>query len=304
MRRVDRNSVTAPASLTTPSAAVARERANAAAYYATGAAAAFKFGKYRDFEVKAALLELFDDKCAYCELELGDSLNVEHFRPKGKVEDEPTHRGYWWLASTWENLLPSCVGCNQRRSQYLVTITTTDAEFAAFRRKKSTVTAGKGNHFPISGNRAFNASDSLAGEVHDILDPTVDDPDGFLAWSTTSTFSVVLPHPGEAAIGRRALATINVFALNRVKLVQSRTAVLQELRFQASEIERDLDNDARNGGVVFAVENAKRRVAELKRFCRADRPFSAMARAFVEEFAADLLSRVAGNEASGDQAAE
>ncbi|TBA34775.1 MULTISPECIES: HNH endonuclease family protein [Rhizobium] len=252
----------------------------------------------------SALRQLFEDKCAYCELDFGDALDVEHFRPKGKVEDEPAHRGYWWLALQWNNLLPSCVGCNQRRSQHLVTENTTEAEYASFRRKKPGMTAGKGNHFPISGTRAFDVGDSLPDEVHDILDPTVDDPDRYLKWSTTSSFSVVLPSHAEGSLSKRALATINVFALNRVKLVQSRTGVLRELKFQASEIERDLEEDAIQGGSDFAIQKATRRVAALERFCEPDKPFTAMARAFVKEFSIHLLGRIGvmadGGHAPGD----
>ncbi|TBA20972.1 hypothetical protein ELH66_08155 [Rhizobium ruizarguesonis] len=292
MRRVDRNAVQAPDSLMLPWAAVHKERTKAQAYYAAGAVTSFKFTKYKGFDVKAALLDLFNDKCAYCELELGDALNVEHFRPKGRVEGEPAHRGYWWLASEWENLLPACNGCNQRRSQHLVSEATTAKEYASFRRKKSETTAGKGDHFPISGTRAFNSGDSLAAEVHEILDPTVDDPERYLKWSTTSTFSVVLPSDSENLIGTRALATINVFALNRVKLVQSRTGTLRELRFQADAIERDLEEDARHGGLEFALANAQRRVDALERFCEPTSPFSAMARSFVKEFTNHLMGRM------------
>ncbi|PST20745.1 HNH endonuclease [Mesorhizobium plurifarium] len=294
MRRVNRNAVAAPASLTNPSAAVSTERSEAVAHYAATTSASYEFSKYKEFDVKFSLDKLFDNKCAYCEHQLGDGMEVEHFRPKGRVDGEPTHRGYWWLALQWENLLPSCAGCNQRRCQHLVTVTTTEAEYAALQGKKPRKTAGKGNHFPISGVRAFAPTDSLPDEDHDILDPTVDDPGQYLTWSTSTTFSIALPLTTDPAFAKRALATINVFALNRTKLVQLRTGLLRELRLRAVEIENDLAEDAANGGSQFAVRNALRGVDALRRYCEPDKPFSAMARVFVENFANRLSARVAG----------
>ncbi len=295
MRKVERSSVAAPASLTDPSAAVLSERSAAVTHYAAGLPdAAYGFSQYKGYDVKSALRKLFKSKCAYCEFHFIDAMDVEHFRPKGGVEGEPLHPGYWWLALQWDNLLPSCVGCNQRRKQHLVTVNTTELEYAAFQSKNPRKSAGKGNHFPVSGTRAFGPADSLSAETHDIIDPTVDDPELFLSWSTTSTFSVVLPPiaPSSPAHTKRGLATINVFALNRTTLVQLRTEVLRELRLQAVEIERDLEEDAVHGGSAFAVGNALRRVGALKRFCAPEKPFSAMATVFVEEFADRLLKRV------------
>ncbi|MBQ2262460.1 MAG: hypothetical protein II336_13945 [Loktanella sp.] len=242
--------------------------------------------------MKTSLGVLFDYKCAYCEFQLGDGMEVEHFRPKGRVDGEPLHRGYWWLALVWENLLPSCAGCNQRRRQHLITTTTTEAEYAVLQGKKPTETAGKGNHFPISGARAFVQSDSLSGEDHDILDPTVDNPEQYLTWSTGTTYSIVLPSLVDYASTRRALATINVFALNRTHLVQLRSGVLREMRLKATEIENDLAEDAAHGGSEFAIRNALRRVDALKRYCEPNKPFSAMARAFVKAFADSLATRI------------
>lgn len=71
-------------------------------------------------DLKWHLFGLSHDKCAYCESEVGitDYGQVEHYRPKGKVEedpkrgDDPGHPGYYWLAYDEKNLLPSCGLCN------------------------------------------------------------------------------------------------------------------------------------------------------------------------------------------------
>src|SRR5262249_45973388 len=66
-------------------------------------------------ELKWHLFELFHGKCAYCEHkpQAGYPGDVEHYRPKGKVDEDPNHPGYYWLAYDPRNLLPSCSRCNQ-----------------------------------------------------------------------------------------------------------------------------------------------------------------------------------------------
>ena len=80
---------------------------------------AFEFHAYKADEVKRRLEDLFHGKCAYCESFYAAQapVDIEHYRPKGAVEDDPDHPGYWWLAMAWENLLPSCIDCNRRRRQ-------------------------------------------------------------------------------------------------------------------------------------------------------------------------------------------
>lgn len=55
-------------------------------------------------------------KCCYCErsdLPPKREPDLEHFRPKSEVTEDPSHPGYWWLAYEWENYLISCKWCNQ-----------------------------------------------------------------------------------------------------------------------------------------------------------------------------------------------
>ncbi len=78
------------------------------------------------------LVNVFHDKCAYCETRMARSTyHAEHYRPKGgvkyRIDDQKKlrhataadgtdkivdHPGYFWLAYNWRNLLPSCQFCN------------------------------------------------------------------------------------------------------------------------------------------------------------------------------------------------
>ena len=73
----------------------------------------FSQGIWKD--LKWHLFELFNGKCAYCESKVLhiDHGSVEHFRPKGKVDEDPAHPGYFWLAYSIKNLLPTCTHCNE-----------------------------------------------------------------------------------------------------------------------------------------------------------------------------------------------
>ena len=73
---------------------------------------------YRD-TVVTELFDLYKNKCAYCERNRGDELQVDHFRPKkARTRGDLKYRqpGYYWLAYEWSNLLPLCSKCNQKKS--------------------------------------------------------------------------------------------------------------------------------------------------------------------------------------------
>ena len=62
---------------------------------------------YKEDNLRAALEKLFHNKCAYCESHglAGFPWDVEHYRPKGRVAEDTTHPGYYWLAYTWTNCI-------------------------------------------------------------------------------------------------------------------------------------------------------------------------------------------------------
>jgi uncharacterized protein (TIGR02646 family) len=298
MRFVDRGGSDEPPSLKTPSDAVKDEMAEAIAFYKTynplkPKTKGYGFKEYKGYDVTLRLSDLFHNKCAYCESDLGDNLDVEHFRPKGGVTGETSHSGYWWLAHTWSNLLPSCTSCNRKRRQHLVTEAMTPDELTGLMATKARVSHGKANQFPIAGERAFRKTDQLAKEKPDLIDPTVDDPAPYLRWSKAGHHSVVLAQPQDPTETRRALSTISVFALNRVRLVQSRTRILNELRYQAAEIIEELKKEKAGGGVANEhLDRALKRVKAMRRKHGPDQPYSAMVKAFVDEFAKQLPGMV------------
>jgi len=61
--------------------------------------------KYRHSQIKQALVEMFNGKCAYCESKIThiDYAHIEHYKPKEKFKE---------LCFEWTNLLLACGICN------------------------------------------------------------------------------------------------------------------------------------------------------------------------------------------------
>lgn len=88
-------------------------------------------------ELKRWLLEnIFNGKCAYCEstVTVTDYGDADHYRPKASLSDTPDHKGYYWVAYDWHNLVPCCSRCN---------------------------TGGKRNLFPIAGRRVLSREEAV-----------------------------------------------------------------------------------------------------------------------------------------------
>ena len=73
---------------------------------------------YADHSVHRQLNKLYNGKCAFCESDVraGSAVQIDHYRPKNGVIEEPMHRGYYWLGYEWTNLLPICAKCNRSKT--------------------------------------------------------------------------------------------------------------------------------------------------------------------------------------------
>ena len=163
---------------------------------------------YAHREVTKALEKLFHAKCAYCERKIED-INVEHFRPAGRVAERQDHPGYYWLTYEWRNLYLSCPPCNQRRKDK--PRWEDPVEFPA---------AGKYDQFPVSDERtrAMRPEDDLCREQKLLIDPCIDDPEEYFGYDPFgSLISLRDPH---------GCKTIEVLNLNRRRLKAFRREVI------------------------------------------------------------------------------
>ncbi len=282
MIQVDRTRVAVPAVLDGVDSKGEQERQKAAAFYADpakfkkdGKFKNYDFEVYRDLEIKDRLNELFHGKCAYCEstYEATQPMDVEHYRPKGgyvveeggkKLLKQP---GYWWLAADWDNLLPSCIDCNRRRTQRFE-----DGEEASL---------GKQNLFPLheEGKRA-EKPDAEAQERPLLLHPCRDDPAQVLEFTKQG---VVRPHP-EAGPFQQAMAkqSIEVYGLRRSGLVSVRgERRLKLLGHGKSAIKFFKRLRAAPGNELHRQDLADA-LCILLEYRRAEEPYCLMSRQFVD----------------------
>lgn len=298
MRFVDRASVPVPQSLVAPAGATATERQSAIDYYGANPppTKAFGFEQYKHPDVVEALEKLFGGKCAYCESRYAamQPMDVEHFRPKGCVAGEK-HPGYWWLALAWENLLPSCTDCNRCRKQFIVDLGENGDVVVSNEKENS----GKKDAFPISGKvRACKPSDSLMAEGALLIDPTVQDPAQHLQWFMGNlSMPVVVAREVDGVKDPMAVASIEVYGLNRLRLVQERGTVLEDLASDFSDLRSDvgLAATAPPGGLRDALlAQIHLRMQKLRQKSETSRWYSAVAMAYVETAEAALKVELEG----------
>lgn len=166
---------------------------------------------WREADVRGVLRAHQGPVCAYCGTELGpnDPGDVDHFRPKARVEEDTEHPGYWWLAYDSRNLFLSCRICNSSR---------------------------KGSKFPLrEGSPRVHGPDDPSVEDPVLFDPRLDDPD--------ARWSVALGEDGHV-VGTlsgddRANTVARFFDLNRTALVRDRIKAIDAWRERIDQADRD-----------------------------------------------------------------
>ncbi|WP_127088256.1 endonuclease [Aquabacter cavernae] len=255
MRKVNRMSVPVPASLMGATSPGPKELDRArhhfrpstdtdAAAPAPKASASFTFSAYKGDDVRHALETLFHGKCAYCEAryEVSGPVDVEHFRPKKGLDRDKAHSGYWWLAATWTNLLPSCLDCNRRRYQQTPESLSSLSGLLDMQQKKGmrTLRTGKETCFPVSGVRvtgepaAHEMEIALQREEPLLLDPCSerDDPSQHLRFN--------IPRRGAGGATEKPIGVVFAAPVGAIG-----TGALPSYSHEVSKIE----DDARAAGI-------------------------------------------------------
>lgn len=264
---------------------------------------AYKFLRYKEFEVCQALDSLFHGKCAYCEspYRAVDALDVEHFRPKGGVSESKGHPGYWWLAAIWTNLLPSCPACNQRRKHAQYTPGMTLEEFERELQRAPTTLMGKGNAFPVKTNNwVATEGGDLAMEDPLLINPCERNPEQHLEWvfdrdpkvpiwEADPVLAFVRPRPTvDGGQDEYANASIAIYGLNRSGVVRERTELVKELqRVSLPVVDAVLDLASLADSPSAAADRLRNRLTEYKAnllsFAHPSKRYSGMASAYMHE---------------------
>ena len=273
----------------------------------------YAFEMYREPEVCRWLDRLFHEKCAYCESQYQASKcrNVEHYRPKGGVSGtKPRHKGYWWLANDWRNLVPSCIACNQRRRHafYRDGMTMDELRDAELQPKGELAKGGKGNIFPMRSPTTWVRSEGalLSDEDPLLIDPMERDPVSHLEWvfdwdrtrfiwHANPLLVVVRPLRSSGVDDPYGRASIDTYSLNRGGLFRTRMEHLARMRATACALQFAMYSEARAQGADLA--SSREEVVQQKRnfesYVQDDAPFLGMARAFRLEFERELARQAA-----------
>jgi len=229
------------------------------------------FAAYKKQPVKDALEGLFGTKCAYCESAYAHvgPMDVEHFRPKGGYLDEKgvlRKPGYYWLAASWENLLPSCIDCNRERKHFR---RGSDGKLV---KSKS----GKANRFPVApGTPRASCEAEVLAEQPLLLDPCNDNPGEHLRF-TANGWVMALPS-GAGAVSRKGAETIDVFGLTRDSLVNFR----RDLAVRAKDamvaiLDADRNVRAYPQDAALVVQLQRREASLQEGYLTQGQPFLAM----------------------------
>jgi hypothetical protein len=262
----------------------------------------FKFKAYKSKGVIEELGKLFSGKCAYCESRYAATqpVDVEHFRPKGGVlvidaspkpagkkaakrsapaaAPEPKFKlqtpGYYWLAATWDNLLPSCIDCNRERKQRIPD----ENDPKTFK----TLKVGKGNNFPLMDETRRRLSHtSRKREEPLILDPSLDQPERHLEFTEEG---IVRPALIKRKPSPKGEASIKVYALQRIGLVQERRARALLVLAQMERVREITEDFKRRPGDRQLEARLNREMEELKRYTKPEEEYAGMARQLIKKF--------------------
>ncbi|HEY6126515.1 MAG TPA: hypothetical protein VIV63_17810 [Steroidobacteraceae bacterium] len=233
----------------------------------------FKYKVYGDDLVRAAINDLYKFKCAYCETHYGVSqpVAVEHYRPKGEVIEGKARvkPGYYWLAATADNLLPSCTDCNSPRRQ---------PEPDGTERVR-----GKGNHFPLAkGSRRAKTPGGEKREVPLLLHPEKDEPEKHLEFLVASDrLGVVRAALINGIPSPKGEASIEVCALDRPRLVMDRRSEAMRLVSHLNNTRDWLRLHRSNPANPDFKKSFDRNIAELREMIGQGQKYLAMQKAIL-----------------------
>jgi hypothetical protein len=222
-------------------------------------------------------------------------MEIEHFRPKGETVTASgaiLFPGYWWRASTWENLLPSCIDCNRERWH--------DTGVGAYK-------YGKQNQFPLAaGSVHASVEADVAAEVPLLLDPSAEEPANHLQFFLRKGLggkdeSIVAPliddYGNEDPKGRKS---IDVYGLNRGGLRRSRDRQIIQLRLVLDMIGKDWLTAHREPDMqrraAAEVELRRRIRLVVSVYLHWQAPFAAASRAYFRQWQASLQSELTPSE--------
>jgi uncharacterized protein (TIGR02646 family) len=208
-------------------------------------------------------------KCWYVECKNpGTDDDIDHFRPKLGVKEEPAHPGYYWLAFDWTNLRLSCHRANRPRIN-----------------PEGAGTGGKGGHFPLVDPKArvFAPADENGQEVPALLDPTNALDVALLTFRQSGEVDLSPQYKGKPGPEAKLAASRLILHLDWPDFREARVVIYNKIERTVARGEREAPKEDFSGtepqshGFIDAVR-------DLKNAMKADEEYSAAAKVYVESF--------------------
>jgi uncharacterized protein (TIGR02646 family) len=212
-----------------------------------------------------ALLEQTDvrKKCWYTESKNpGTDDDVDHYRPKGAIEERKDHPGYWWEAFNWRNFRLSCHRANRLK-----------------RSGEAGETLGKGSHFPVldEGMRWMSPSAPCV-ESPALLDPTNPSDPQLLTFLSNGRVDLAPAFDEDAIARERVENSRRYLHLDWEDFVEERTSLFARVSSLIEEGNAAAMHAADDPG---AAQRLKKVAQDLIRLTKPDQYYSAAAIAYI-----------------------
>lgn len=165
-------------------------------------------------DVRGMLHAMQGRVCSYCGIRT-NGLDVEHFRPKGHIEGDPDHGGYWWLAYEATNYFLGCTVCNQKR---------------------------KKNRFPLAAGTprvSYDRQNQIGHEARILFDPALDPVEEWLSLEWNDVTCRLVPAPTlPQSQQRRVEEVIDFFGLNLDPELRKQRSIIYEDSARAARDQR------------------------------------------------------------------
>jgi uncharacterized protein (TIGR02646 family) len=205
-------------------------------------------------------------KCWYCQSnDIRSYKPIDHFRPKGAVNECSAHSGYWWLAFNWENYRYACTFCNSAHQSEL---------------DKS----GKQDHFPLldETDRQMKPGTAL-NEVPLLLDPCKFGDNKLITFNVKGE---VIANSARVQAGtddsKKVETSIGLYDLNHEDIRRKRETIYDDIAGLVADINEDLKY-----GFAVNHERITKKQTELLSRIRNDSnkyDFNVAAYAFLKSF--------------------
>ena len=213
---------------------------------------------------RAHFERVYGEKCWYTEcVNPGTDDDIDHYRPKGRIDEDRGHGGYWWEALNWRNFRLSCHRANRLREN-----------------PDTGDTHGKGDHFPLlNPEQRWRDPDAACNERPMLFDPVSAADAAFLTFDINGKVALS-PRFGNDEVAKRR------FEASRMHLHLEWPSIRRQRQMLYTEITRRVDdgNAAAVGverGEPGARDQLNRVVGSLIDMTQPHQPYSRAAQAYI-----------------------